>query len=127
MKHDYVSCIYCVINGGNANTLNFSFCHRYARGLNSTIGILPPLRGSDINSMLPVGCVRAFGARFTHVWGPVAPMGLKSGVLPSRPCQGLPPALSIFYKDPSPSISVDQLNFFNVELQRHRTVELRSL
>lgn len=84
MKHDYVSCSHCVIDGENANTLNFSFCHRYARGLNSTIGILPPLRGSDINSMLPVGCVRAFGARFTHGWGPVAPMGLKSGVLAER-------------------------------------------
>ena len=65
----------------SGNTPNFSSCHRYARGLKTAVGILPPLRGSDVNSMSTVGCVHAFGVHFTHGWNPVAPMGLKSGEL----------------------------------------------
>ena len=58
-----------------ANTPDFSFCHRYARGLKPTVGVLPSLRGSNINSVSTVGCVHAFGARFTHGWSPTAPYG----------------------------------------------------
>ena len=69
-------------NGEDTNTPDFNSRDRYARGLKTTVGVLPPLRGSDVNSMSTVGCVHAFGVRCTHGWGPVAPTGLKSGVLP---------------------------------------------
>ena len=62
-----------------ANTPNFSSRHRYARGLKTTVRILPPLRGSVMIIVLSVGY-----ASLTHGWGPVAPTGLKSGVLASR-------------------------------------------
>ena len=66
-------------NGVNANTPNFSSRHRYARGLKTTVSILPPLRGSVMIIVLSVGY-----ASLTHGWGPVAPTGLKSGVLARR-------------------------------------------
>ena len=38
-----------------ANTPNFSSRHRYARGLKTTVRILPPLRGSVMIIVLSVG------------------------------------------------------------------------
>ena len=63
----------------DANTPNFSSRRRYARGLKTTVRILPPLRGSVMIIVLSVGY-----ASLTHGWGPVAPMGLKLGVLARR-------------------------------------------
>ena len=65
--------------GTPANTPNFSSRHRYARGLKTTVRILPPLRGSVMIIVLSVGY-----ASLTHGWGPVAPTGLKLGVLARR-------------------------------------------
>ena len=68
----------------DANTPDFCSCHRYARGLKPTVGILPPLTRFHLFSCFTVGCVHASGVRFTHGWSTVAPKGLKLGVLAGR-------------------------------------------